>query len=57
MDFVEVVPISALSGDNVELLGERMLAHLPEGPPLYPEDYLTTSRSASSPCSRVVGPS
>jgi GTP-binding protein Era len=25
----------------VEVLAERLLAHLPEGPPLYPEDFLT----------------
>jgi GTPase len=41
LDFVDVVPISALSGDNVELLADRLMAHLPEGPPLYPEDFLT----------------
>jgi GTP-binding protein Era len=41
LDFVEVVPISALKGDNVEVLGDRLLAHLPEGPALYPEDFLT----------------
>lgn len=41
LPFVEIVPLSALQGDNVELLGERLLAHLPEGPPLYPDDFLT----------------
>jgi GTP-binding protein Era len=41
LPFVEIVPLSALTGDNVELLAERLLAHLPEGPPLYPDDYLT----------------
>ena len=41
MDFVEIVPVSALKGDNVDLLAERLLAHLPEGQPLYPEDFLT----------------
>jgi len=40
-DFLEIVPLSALTGDNVELLAERLLAHLPEGEPLYPPDYLT----------------
>jgi GTP-binding protein Era len=37
----EIVPLSALSGDNVELAGERLLAHLPPGDALYPEDFLT----------------
>jgi GTPase len=39
--FAEVIPISALTGDGVELLIDRALAYLPEGPPLYPEDELT----------------
>jgi GTP-binding protein Era len=41
LDFVEIVPLSALSGENVDLLAERLLAHLPEGERLYPEDFLT----------------
>jgi GTP-binding protein Era len=41
MDFVEIVPLSALTGDNVDLLGDRLVAHLPEGDRLYPEDFLT----------------
>jgi GTPase len=41
LDFAEVVPVSALTGENVELLAERLLAHLPEGERLYPDDFLT----------------
>ncbi|HET7745911.1 MAG TPA: GTPase Era [Vicinamibacteria bacterium] len=41
LDFVEVVPLSALKGDNVDVLAERILAHLPEGERLYPEEFLT----------------
>jgi GTP-binding protein Era len=41
LDFVEIVPVSALHGENVELLAERVLAHLPEAEPLYPLDFLT----------------
>jgi GTP-binding protein Era len=41
LDFVEVVPLSGLSGDGTELLLSLMLRHLPEGPPLYPDDFLT----------------
>jgi GTPase len=41
LDFTEIVPVSALRGENVELLGERILAHLPQGERLYPEDFLT----------------
>ena len=39
--FAEIVPISAATGDGVEHLEEVLLAHLPEGDPIYPEDYLT----------------
>ena len=40
-DFAEVIPLSALSGDGVELLIKKAYEYLPEGPPLYPEDELT----------------
>ena len=39
--FADIVPISALTGTNVDRLEEVILSHLPEGEPLYPEDYLT----------------
>ena len=41
LDFVDVVPLSALKGDNVDVLGNQLVAHLPEGERLYPEDFLT----------------
>jgi GTP-binding protein Era len=41
LDFVDVVPVSALTGENADVLTARMLAHLPPGPPLYPQDFLT----------------
>jgi GTP-binding protein Era len=41
LDFEEVVPLSARTGDNVERLAGLLLAHLPEGEPLYPQDFLT----------------
>jgi GTP-binding protein Era len=39
--FAEIVPISALDGTNVEPLEQALLAHLPEGEPRYPPEYLT----------------
>ncbi len=39
--FVELVPVSAETGDQVGLLEDRLLAHLPEGERLYPDDQLT----------------
>ena len=40
---MEVFPISALSGDGVPELVEKMIALLPPGPPYYPRDDLTTA--------------
>jgi len=39
--FVELVPISAADGTNVEVLEKLFLQYLPEGEPLYPPDYVT----------------
>jgi GTP-binding protein Era len=41
LDFVEIVPLSARTGENVDTLADRLLAQLPEGPPLYPEDFVS----------------
>jgi GTP-binding protein Era len=40
-EFGAIVPISALTGDGVDRLEVELFAHLPEGEPLYPDDYLT----------------
>jgi GTP-binding protein Era len=40
-DFAEVVPVSAVSGEQVGLLADRRVARLPEGPQLYPADVQT----------------
>ena len=39
--FAAIVPLSAVSGDGVDRLEQVLLEHLPEGEPIYPEDYLT----------------
>ena len=39
--FVEIVPISATDGTNVDALETMFLEYLPEGEPLYPPDYVT----------------
>ena len=38
---VDIVPVSATTGENVDRLQTVLLSHLPEGQPLFPEDYLT----------------
>ncbi len=40
-EFAEVIPISALKGDGVELLLEKIASRLPEGPMQYPDDMVT----------------
>jgi GTP-binding protein Era len=37
IEWAEVVPVSAVTGDQVALLAERLIAHLPEGPVLFPD--------------------
>jgi GTP-binding protein Era len=39
----EIVPVSSVSGDQIKLLEDLLVAMLPEGPPLYPEGELTDS--------------
>lgn len=39
--FADIVPVSALTGENVDRLEGIILEHLPEGEPMYPTDYLT----------------
>ncbi len=37
----DIVPVSAVAGDQVDLLADLLVATLPEGPPMYPEGQLT----------------
>lgn len=39
--FAEIIPASALDGTNLDLLVRKIIEYLPEGAPLYPEDYGT----------------
>ena len=40
-DFAEIVPISALKGNNTDRLLETLKKYLPEGPKYYPDDQVT----------------
>ncbi len=40
-NFDEVIPISALKGDGVDILLKTIVNYLPEGPKYYPDDILT----------------
>ena len=40
-DWADVVPVSAVTGFQLDVLADVLVSHLPEGPPLYPEGELT----------------
>ena len=46
-DWAEIVPVSAVAGDQVELLERLLIGLLPEGPPLYPDGELSDSPEES----------
>jgi GTPase len=39
--FAEMIPLSALTGDGIELTLARLIAYLPEGEPYFPKDQIT----------------
>ncbi|KJS15230.1 MAG: GTPase Era [Peptococcaceae bacterium BRH_c4b] len=39
--FREIVPVSALNGENTERFTDLMVSYLPEGPKYYPDDMVT----------------
>jgi GTP-binding protein Era len=51
--FAAFVPISAKSGDNLPTLVDTIIAHLPEGPALYPVD-MTTNRDSRFRAAEIV---
>lgn len=46
-EFDEIVPVSAVTGHNTELLAELLLRRLPLGPPLYPDGVITEEPEAT----------
>jgi GTP-binding protein Era len=46
-DFAEVVPVSAMSGEQVGLLADLLVALMPAGPELYPGGVLTDEPEAT----------
>lgn len=41
--FAEIIPVSALKGDNLDLLLEQILKYLPAGPAYFPDSQFTDS--------------
>ena len=46
LELAEIVPVSAVAGQQVDLLADLLVARLPEGPALYPEGELTDEPEA-----------
>ena len=40
-EFVEIIPISGFTGENLQLLLDKIVEHLPEGPMYFPPDHIT----------------
>ncbi len=53
LDFAEIVPMSALKGDNLAQLVAMLPSFLPESPPLFPED-MHTDRSPEFHAAEVI---
>lgn len=52
-DFAEIVPVSALTGDQVDLLADLMIGLLPEGPLLYPAEVATDESLEDRICETI----
>lgn len=46
-EFAEVVPVSAVAGEQVDLLADLLIARLPTGPQLYPSEVSTDESDES----------
>ncbi|KXF80168.1 GTPase Era [Enterovibrio coralii] len=53
MDFVDVVPVSAKSGKNIDVVEKLVREHLPEGQWYFPEEYVT-DRSQRFMASEII---
>ncbi len=40
-EFAEIIPVSALKGESIEVLLKEIVKHLPEGAPVFAEDEMT----------------
>ncbi len=42
----DIVPVSAVRGEQVDVVADLLVSHLPPGPPMYPEGHLTDEPEA-----------
>lgn len=52
-DWNQLIPVSALTGDQIELLSDVLIAELPPGPALYPESMVSEEEQADQICELV----
>lgn len=52
-DFAEIVPVSAVHGDQVELLAGLLIDRMPASPPLYPPDAVSDESEETLICELV----
>ena len=52
-EFAEIVPVSAIAGEQVELLADLLVARLPVGPQLYPASVHTDESTESRICELI----
>lgn len=52
-DFVEIVPVSAVKGEQVELLASLLLEQMPDSPPLYPRDAISDESEETLICELI----
>ena len=41
ISWAHIVPVSAVDGDQLDVLADTLVSLLPEGPPLYPDGEMT----------------
>ena len=54
-DFAEIIPISALKGEAIEILLTQIVKHLPAGEPLFAEDEMTDQSVRTLCCGNGQG--
>ena len=52
-NFVEIVPVSAVKGEQVELLTSLLLEQMPDSPPLYPRDAISDESEETLICELI----
>ncbi|MCF2706280.1 GTPase Era [Arcanobacterium haemolyticum] len=52
-DFVDIVPVSAVRGEQIDVIADVVLAQMPDSPPLYPRDAITDESEETLICELI----